>query len=115
MILVVAVVSHLQLRLIAHGLNDSSEETLSRRNLLKQNLMLEVMALVDEIINSKRIDEPLSNATALQIFSIFDVVSASKFATTLNVNLKKILNSPYPIMESTLWNRVLVEFVEGAV
>ena len=107
-----ALICNCQCVIISHCLNYRSKESLSRRDLFKQNPLLHMMALIYEIINGKCIDKPCSNSAFFNVFTISYFIDFPSRAITYNINIKEFFNGIFVPMESSLWYLILIIIVE---
>ncbi len=89
--------------MVAHRLDDRREKVLPRRDILEQNLRLDLMALVDEVVHCKSVYQPSANAAFVHLVGIENIVAAV-FAVALDDNLEQVFDSVHPVEECAFGN-----------
>ena len=60
-----------------------------------------MMAFVYQVIDRKRIEQPVTNATLLHIICIFDIVVITTLSVTIDIYIKHLFDGNAPVMESS--------------
>lgn len=59
-----------------------------------------MVALVDEVVHCKGVQQPCPHASLLHIFSVFNILYITALAITLDVNIEHLLDGICVVAES---------------
>ena len=82
---------------------------------LVKNLMLEMVAFVDEVVYREGVNQPLAHSATSEVVCFFYVVCPSETAVAVDDDLKQVLNGVPPVMESAFGYGTLMQIVERGV
>lgn len=103
----IVLIRHFDDLLIAHGINDLSEVDLSRRYLLENNVVFDVVTLVDFVVDGECVDEPLTYAAFVDVVGTRDVV-IFVFSIAFDFNAKELRYRNFVSVKGSYWQFFLV-------
>ena len=112
-----------QFQTVAHGFDDGRQVFPSRGDLLEEDAPFQVVALIDEVVHRKGVEQPVADATALHVVGMFNVIAVTIFAAAADVDVEHLLDGGAPVVEGAAGQRLalaqaralpaFVDFFEG--